>query len=319
MGKDPSEIRREIEETRARLGDTVEALSYKADVPARMKDAVNERVDTVRGTLGDVVDSVKGTVTSVAGTASDVLGSVAGTATDALGSARGRLGSALGGASRTMSQSLGATTDKMGDATSTVSSSMSNLTSSVTGAVGNVTQKLPNPNDLTSAAQRGVGIATENPLGLAIGALAVGFLAGLAAPVTDIEREKVGPIRDELLERAKNVGTDALQHGKQVLQETAQAAIGAAQQAAQQHGQQVLSEAKGDSVHGQDQNGGDGAKEQGQNGGQGASLAGMPADSQQGGGLRSETLKRGTGAQTSEDTGSTSSRYSGLTNNDASS
>ena len=33
MGKDSSEIRREIEETRARMGDTVEALSYKADVP----------------------------------------------------------------------------------------------------------------------------------------------------------------------------------------------------------------------------------------------------------------------------------------------
>ncbi len=36
MGKDSSEIRREIEETRARMGDTVEALSYKADVPAQI-------------------------------------------------------------------------------------------------------------------------------------------------------------------------------------------------------------------------------------------------------------------------------------------
>ena len=54
MGKDASEIRREIEETRARMGDTVEALGYKADVPARVKDAVNERVETVRGSMAEI-------------------------------------------------------------------------------------------------------------------------------------------------------------------------------------------------------------------------------------------------------------------------
>jgi hypothetical protein len=101
-----------------------------------------------------------------------------------------------------------------------------------------------------SAARRGAGIVQENPLGLALGALAVGFLAGLAAPISDLEREKIGPLRDDLVERAKSVTTDAIEHGKQVLQETAQAALGAAQQSAQEHGQQVLSEAKGETVHG---------------------------------------------------------------------
>ena len=33
MGQDPSDIRAEIEETRARVGDEVDALSYKTDVP----------------------------------------------------------------------------------------------------------------------------------------------------------------------------------------------------------------------------------------------------------------------------------------------
>jgi hypothetical protein len=32
MGQDPSEIREEIDETRARMGETVEALGYKTDV-----------------------------------------------------------------------------------------------------------------------------------------------------------------------------------------------------------------------------------------------------------------------------------------------
>jgi Protein of unknown function (DUF3618) len=299
MGKDSSEIRREIEETRARMGDTVEALGYKADVPSRVKDAVNDRVETVKGTISDVVESVKDTVTG----------------------ATGKVGSALGGAKRGVSESLSGagdtlreSTGKVGDTTnnvrSTVQNTLSNTVGSVTDKVGSVTDKLPNPQDVTRYARRGVGIVQENPLGLALGALAVGFLAGLAAPVTDLEREKVGPIRDELLDRAKDLGSDALEHGKQVLQETAQAALGAVQQSAQQHGEQVLSEVKGETVHGQQQNGPQGGdKSQGANG-QGASSAGMPSDRSQGGGLRGETLMSGgTGAQTSADKGKTSSDY----------
>jgi hypothetical protein len=286
MGKDSSEIRREIEETRARMGDTVEALAYKSDVPSRVKDAVNDRVETVKGTISDVVDSVKETLTG----------------------ASGKVGVALGGAKRDLTQTTSNVGDTLSDTTSNVRSTVQNT---ISNTVGQVAGKLPDPGQVTSYARRGAGIAAENPLGLALGALAVGFLAGLAAPITDLEREKVGPLRDELVGRAKDLGTDALEHGKQVLQETAQAALGAVQQSAQQHGQQVLSEAKGDTVHGQDQNqagpqGGD--KSQGADGA-GASAAGMPSDRSQGGGLRSETLSSGTGAQTNNDTGKTSSEY----------
>jgi hypothetical protein len=73
-------------------------------------------------------------------------------------------------------------------------------------------------------------VSEKNPLGLVIGALAVGFLAGLAAPVSELERKTVGPLRDDLVERAKSAGTDAIEHGKQVLQDKAQALLTAAQQ-----------------------------------------------------------------------------------------
>jgi Protein of unknown function (DUF3618) len=43
MGKDASTIKQEIAETRERLGETVEALGYKADVGARLKDSVQNR------------------------------------------------------------------------------------------------------------------------------------------------------------------------------------------------------------------------------------------------------------------------------------
>ncbi len=229
MGKDSSEIRREIEQTRARMGDTVEALGYKADVPSRVKEAVHDKVDTVKGTIGGVVDGVK----------------------DALGAATGKVGNALGGAKDTVSTKISSVGDAVGDTTGKVG----DVTSSLSEKVGAVTDKLPSGDDVKYAAQRGVGIVAENPLGLTLGALAIGFLAGLLTPVTDFEREKVGPIRDDLLDRAQSVGSDVIEHGKQVLQETVQSAVQTAQQSAQTHSQQVIGEATGASEHGQSGNG----------------------------------------------------------------
>ena len=63
MGKDPDQIRREIEDTRDRMGDTVDALAYKADVPSRVKDNINERVDGVKSALSNTVSRVSSAVT----------------------------------------------------------------------------------------------------------------------------------------------------------------------------------------------------------------------------------------------------------------
>ena len=55
MGQDPVAIREEIEETRSRLGDTVEALGYKTDVKSRAQDTVVElrhKAQTSFATLG---------------------------------------------------------------------------------------------------------------------------------------------------------------------------------------------------------------------------------------------------------------------------
>jgi hypothetical protein len=38
MGEDPSEVRHEVEDARESLGETVEALAYKANAPRRIKD-----------------------------------------------------------------------------------------------------------------------------------------------------------------------------------------------------------------------------------------------------------------------------------------
>ena len=49
--REPEELRRDIEQTRAELGATVEALSHKADVKARLSDKAGERRDQLRDKL----------------------------------------------------------------------------------------------------------------------------------------------------------------------------------------------------------------------------------------------------------------------------
>jgi gas vesicle protein len=65
MGETSDDIRAEIEETRARMGDTVEAIGYKADVKSRMKESVAEKKDSLLGTIGHGKDSVVGKADSL--------------------------------------------------------------------------------------------------------------------------------------------------------------------------------------------------------------------------------------------------------------
>ena len=51
MGQDPSQLREELEETRARVGEEVDAISYKTDVGARVGDYVSDKKDAVTSTL----------------------------------------------------------------------------------------------------------------------------------------------------------------------------------------------------------------------------------------------------------------------------
>src|ERR1700742_2370718 len=139
MGEDPDRIRLEIEQTREQMGDTVDALSYKADVKERAKDSLRDRKEAVVG-----------------------------------------------------------------------------------------------------GTQRAKRVAQENPLGLAVGAIAVGFLAGMLIPSTRVEDEKLGPMADDVKERAKQTGQEALEHGKQVAQDAAETA----KDSAQSHGDELRETAK---------------------------------------------------------------------------
>jgi ElaB/YqjD/DUF883 family membrane-anchored ribosome-binding protein len=143
MGQDTGQIRQEIEETRGRMGETVEALGYKADVPSRAKEAVSGRVDSVK--------------------------------------------------------------------------------SKISGAT-------PDGAQVKHGARRTKGMAEENPLGLVIGALAVGFVGGLLIPSTRVEDEKIGPMADQVKEKAKETGQEAMDRGKEAARQAADTAKETVQQ-----------------------------------------------------------------------------------------
>ncbi|MET0771126.1 MAG: hypothetical protein ABW081_14535, partial [Solirubrobacteraceae bacterium] len=84
-------------------------------------------------------------------------------------------------------------------------------------------------------ARRAKSVAQENPLGLAIGSVAVGFIAGLLLPSTRVEDEKLGEASDNVIEKVKETGSEALDHGKQVAQDAADTI----KESGQEHAQQV--------------------------------------------------------------------------------
>ena len=101
------------------------------------------------------------------------------------------------------------------------------------GTGSRVSDATPDAGDVKQGAQQAVGVAQENPLGLALGGVAAGFLLGMALPSTRIEDERVGPMADEVKQRAAETGQEALERGKQVAQDAAEAASESAQEAAQ--------------------------------------------------------------------------------------
>lgn len=164
MGEDPSVIRAEIEQTRERVGEEVDALSYKTDVGARASDYVDEKKEAVKTKVSGVKDTLTG----------------------------------------------------------------------------------PIPD--RRAMRRGVtqvrNTAESNPLGLAVGGLAVGFVVGTLLPQTRVENERMGEMSDRIVDAAKETASEAVDRGKQVAQEAAGAAVDTAKKSSREQGDELTSTLK---------------------------------------------------------------------------
>jgi gas vesicle protein len=115
------------------------------------------------------------------------------------------------------------------------------LRSQMVGTSSKIGDAAPTTGDVKAGARQAVGVAEENPIGLALGGLAVGFLAGMLLPSTRMEDEKVGPIADQAKEKAIETGQEAVERGKEVAGQVAEQAKETAQEAGQEQAEQMKS------------------------------------------------------------------------------
>ena len=153
MGETSDYIRQDIEETRERMGETVEAIGYKTDVKSRVKDSVTEKKDA--------------------------------------------------------------------------------MVSRVTGA-------MPDRQQVQSGARK-VGLSKQNPLGLGIAAAAAGFVVGTLLPSTSVEDERLGEVSDQVGEKAREAGQEALDRTKDVAREAVESARDTAGERSGDEAQQLAS------------------------------------------------------------------------------
>jgi hypothetical protein len=161
MGQDPEAIRREIEETRGDMGNTLDALGYKADVKSRARENVQGKKDAVVGRVQNVM--------------------------------------------------------------------------------GRADEATPSTGEVKAKGRQAVTTAQENPLGLAFGAVAAGFIAGMLVPSTRVEDDKIGDAADQVKGQIKDTASEAVERGKQVAQEAAQSAQETAKESGQQQAQELAS------------------------------------------------------------------------------
>ena len=158
------------------------------------------------GDYGDY-DEGEGRVSSALHTAGDKVSSAAGTAKDAVTDAASTAKDAVVGAASTAKDAVVGAKERVSEAAGTARERASELSWQARERAR------------YRARQARVGFwetMEERPLALGAAAIALGVVAGLMIPSTRKEDELMGETRDRLMDRAKEVGGEALEKGKQV-------------------------------------------------------------------------------------------------------
>lgn len=82
------------------------------------------------------------------------------------------------------------------------------------GSEGRSPKEMLSADGLRHATQGAAGWARQNPLGLAIGAMATGFVIGILLPATAAEDERLGAASDHIKAEVREAGHEALEHTK---------------------------------------------------------------------------------------------------------
>jgi hypothetical protein len=113
---------------------------------------------------------------------------------------------------------MGETAEAIGYKTDVKSRVKENISDKKDAVVSRVSGAVPDGQQLKRGAQK-VGVSKQNPLGLGIAAVAVGFVAGTLLPSTTMEDERLGEMSDQVGGKAREVGQEALERGKDVARE----------------------------------------------------------------------------------------------------
>src|SRR5919112_1752719 len=118
-------------------------------------------------------------------------------------------------------EAIGYKTDVKSRAKDSVNEKTGAVKDKVNSVMGRASDSTPSGEDVKQTAKQAVSTAQENPLGLALGAVAVGFVAGMLIPSTSVEDRKIGPVADQLKDRAKETGKESGQEHAQELASSA--------------------------------------------------------------------------------------------------
>lgn len=125
-----------------------------------------------------------------------------------------------------------------------ISDKKERLREQMSGASSRIGDAAPEAGQVKDGARHAVGVAEENPIGLALGGVAAGFLAGMLLPKTRLENERVGPIATEVKQKAVEAGEEAVERGKDVAGQVAEQAVETAKEAGQQQAEEMKSSAQ---------------------------------------------------------------------------
>lgn len=267
----PDEARRDIEATRARMGDTLEELGTRLN-PERLKQQAK---DKIRGaTIGKVQTMAQTTVDKASNAGRSVTDIVrdnplpaaliaAGISWMAWNSKRGKSSisetRSVEGSWEDSEKSYRSTSQRYRSSEYGQSSGISQTgngddglpdkvrerAGTVVDNVGSLAQRTTEKTrsaagavaDTAKAQTDKVADALQsNPLPLGLIAAALGVAAGLALPTTQKERELVGEKRDEIVDKAKGVVTEKKEQVKRVAERVVSEARTAATQAAREEG-----------------------------------------------------------------------------------
>jgi ElaB/YqjD/DUF883 family membrane-anchored ribosome-binding protein len=106
---------------------------------------------------------------------------------------------------------------------------------------------VPSREGIKHQSQRVASSAQSNPVGMAVGAAAVGFLVGMLVPSTRVEDERVGGIADQMKEKVSDVGHEALERGREVAQEVKDSAVETVRERGHEETQELAASLRGDS------------------------------------------------------------------------